>query len=95
MTGNTVANILPALGGTKRAAIQIGSILIVKVDDTIVVRQLSPREMLHWRDNPGLFKDPESALVELQRVNIPESVDETAAHGDKSATTLDRTPQGD
>lgn len=70
MTGNTVANILPTLNGTRRAAIQIGSILIVKVDDCVVVRQLSPREMLHWRENPGLFKDPASALVELQRANV-------------------------
>jgi hypothetical protein len=69
VSGNTVANLIPALNGTRRAVIQIGSILLVKVDDTVVVRQLSPREMLHWREHPGLFKDPASALVELQRAN--------------------------
>jgi WXG100 family type VII secretion target len=69
VTGNAVASILPALNETKRAAIQVGSIFIVKVDDTIVVRQLSAREMLHWRENPALFKDPAGALAELQRAN--------------------------
>jgi uncharacterized protein YukE len=94
MTGNTVANILPALNGTRRAAIQIGSILIVKVDDTVVVRQLSPREMLHWRENPGLFKDPASALIELQRANNALGIDESS-YDDAPAAIRDRTPQGD
>jgi hypothetical protein len=47
----------------------VGSVLLVKVDETIVVRQLSSREMTHWQHNPGLFKDPATALVELQRAN--------------------------
>jgi hypothetical protein len=45
--------------------------MLVKIDDTIVVRQLTSREMVHWLDNRGLFKDPAAALAELQRAADP------------------------
>jgi hypothetical protein len=67
VTSDAVAKLITALNQTKGAVIQVGSVLLVKVDDTIVVRQLTPREMTHWQDNPGLFKDPRAALPELQR----------------------------
>ena len=66
-TGDAVAKLITALCNTSGAVIQVGSVLLVKVDDTIVVRQLSQREMAYWQRNPGLFKSPIDALAELQR----------------------------
>jgi hypothetical protein len=69
VTGDAVAKLITALDQTNGAVIQVGSVLLVKVDETIVVRQLTSREMTHWQHNPGLFKDPATALAELQRAN--------------------------
>lgn len=73
-TGDAVSKLIAALNQTKGAVIQVGSVLLVKIDDTIIVRHLTTREMIHWQDNPGLFKDPGSALAELQRANQVESL---------------------
>jgi hypothetical protein len=72
VTGDAVAKLITALNQTSGAVIQVGSVLLVKVDETIVVRQLTSREMIHWQHNPGLFKDPATALAELQRANQDE-----------------------
>lgn len=69
VTGDAVAKLITSLNQTNGAVIQVGSVLLVKVDETIVVRQLTSREMTHWQRNPGLFKDPATALAELQRAN--------------------------
>lgn len=66
-TAGAVANLIAALGDTKGAVIQTGSVLLVKVDDNIIVRQLTPEQLLHWHMNPGIFQDPVAALAELQR----------------------------
>jgi hypothetical protein len=58
--------------------IQVGSVLLVKMDDTIIVRHLTTREMIHWEDNPGLFKDPGAALAEFQRASQSESMGQAA-----------------
>ena len=67
VTGDAVAKLITALDQTSGAVIQVGSVLLVKAEDTIIVRQLTAREMTHWQHNPGLFKDPAAALSELQR----------------------------
>jgi hypothetical protein len=67
VTGDAVAKLITALGNTRGAVVQVGSVLLVKVDDTLIVRQLTSREMTHWQQNPGLFRDPDAALAELQR----------------------------
>ena len=67
VTGDAVAKLITALDHTSGAVIQVGSVLLVKAEGTIVVRQLTAREMTHWQHNPGLFKDPAAALTELQR----------------------------
>jgi hypothetical protein len=66
-TGDAVAKLITALSDTKGAVLQMGSVLLVKVDETLIVRQLTSREMLCWQQNPGLFRDPAKALAELQR----------------------------
>lgn len=62
VTGDAVAKLITALNQTSGAVIQVGSVLLVKVDETIVVRQLTSREMAHWQHNPDLFKDPATPL---------------------------------
>lgn len=58
---------ITALDKTRNAIIQIGSVLLVKVDDRLVVRNLTQVELAHWERNPALFRDPAAALDELQR----------------------------
>ncbi len=67
VTGDAVAKLITALDQTSGAVIQVGSVLLVKLDGTVIVRHLTAREMVHWQHNPGLFKDPAAALTELQR----------------------------
>jgi hypothetical protein len=66
---DAVANLITALEKTPGAVIQAGSILLVKYDSAVIVRQLTQREMTYWQDNPGLFKDPRRALLELQHAD--------------------------
>jgi hypothetical protein len=66
-TAGAVSNMIGALANTRGAVIQAGSVLLVKVDDKIIVRQLTPEQLLHWNENPGLYLDPAAALIELQR----------------------------
>lgn len=65
-TAGAVSNLIAALANTSGAVIQAGSVLLIKVDGEIFVRQLTPVQLLHWNRNPGLFKDPKAALAELQ-----------------------------
>ena len=85
VTGDAVAKLITALGNTKGAVVQVGSVLLVKVDDTLIVRHLTAREMIHWQQNPNLFKDPDAALAELQRAldaQPPNSAQRSAAPTD-------------
>jgi anti-anti-sigma factor len=66
-----VAYLLNALDKTPNAVIQVGSVLVIKVRDTTIVRNLTQLELAHWERNPGLFRDPEMALHELQRASDP------------------------
>jgi len=65
--GAAVAGLITALGATPRAVVQIGSVLLVKDGDTVVVRNLTQLEIAHWERNPALFCEPAAALRELQR----------------------------
>jgi hypothetical protein len=56
-----------ALDKTPRAVLQIGSVLLVKVDDTVVVRNLTQRELAFYERNPALFRDPVNAMLHLRR----------------------------
>jgi hypothetical protein len=61
-----------ALENTHNALIQIGSVLLIKVDGVPVVRNLSQRELAYMEQNPALFRDPAATLQELQRINFGE-----------------------
>jgi anti-anti-sigma factor len=67
--GDAVAKLIIALDQTPRAVVQVGSVLLVKVDSNIVVRNLTQLELAHWERNPALFRDPDAALNELQRAS--------------------------
>jgi hypothetical protein len=64
--GDTVAKLITSVENTPQALIQTGSILLVKVDGVLVVRNLTPQEMVHLRRNPALLKQPQEILTELQ-----------------------------
>ncbi|MFI0482305.1 STAS domain-containing protein [Actinomadura sp. 9N215] len=68
--GEAVARLVVALGQTPRAVVQVGSILIVKVDEVLVVRNLTQLELAYWERNPSLFRDPEAALNQLQKAVV-------------------------
>jgi hypothetical protein len=64
-----VSQLLKALDGTPSAIIQIGSILLIKVDGVPSVRNLTQLELAHLERNPAVFRDPAAALRELQHIN--------------------------
>jgi len=81
---NAVAALIQSLQHTPRAIVQAGSVLMVKVDEALVVRNLTQLELAHWERNPALFSDPASALKELQRA----SSDSQAAPAEEGAGHL-------
>jgi anti-sigma B factor antagonist len=68
-----VAILLSALDKTPKGIVQVGSLLVIKVMDTVYVRNLTQLELLYWERNPELFRDPERALQELQRAGDAEN----------------------
>jgi hypothetical protein len=60
-----------ALKNEENAAIQIGSLLLVKVRNNYVVRTLSPLQLAHLEKNPELFQDPSDVLRQLQQAIAP------------------------
>ena len=67
--GDAVAKLITALGSTPTAMIQIGSVLLMKIDGEVTVRNLTQLELLHLERNPALLRAPAEALHELQRLN--------------------------
>ena len=66
-----VAGLVMSLEKTPNAVIQVGSLLVVKVGETTLVRNLTQQELVYLQRNPKLFRDPEKALLELQRLMNP------------------------
>jgi hypothetical protein len=57
-----VAKLLAALEGSPSAVIQIGSILLVKMEGTPVVMNLTPQELAELERAPSLFRSPQEVL---------------------------------
>ena len=70
--GDAVAKLLKSLENTQDALIQIGSVLLIKVNGVPVVRNLSQRELAYMEQNPALFRDPAATLQELQKIDLGE-----------------------
>ncbi|MFC4533933.1 SPFH domain-containing protein [Sphaerisporangium dianthi] len=65
---SAAARLIQALEHTPRAALVVGSLLVVKVDDSLTVRTLSHRHLAHLERNPHLIADPASILLALRDV---------------------------
>jgi hypothetical protein len=76
MQGDAVAKLLTALEHTPDALVQIGSVLLVKVDGVPAVRNLTQVELRYLEHNPKLLKSPGTILEALQAVDQPELVDQ-------------------
>jgi hypothetical protein len=69
--GRAVAELITSLTSTPNAMIQAGSLLVIKIDGEIIVRNLTQAELLHLERNPALLRAPTAALHELQSLNAP------------------------
>jgi hypothetical protein len=70
MQGDAVAKLLTALEHTSDALVQIGSVLLVKVDGVPAVRNLTQVELRYLEHNPRLLKSPAAILEALQAVDL-------------------------
>jgi hypothetical protein len=66
--GNAVAALITSLQGQETAVVMIGSIMVLKMNGVLVVRDLTPHELAYMARNPGLIRDPETLLAELESV---------------------------
>jgi hypothetical protein len=64
--GDVLAKLITALGSEQNAVIQIGSILLVKSNGNLMVRNLTQAELAYLERCPTLIKDPGSILLQLQ-----------------------------
>jgi hypothetical protein len=71
MQGDAVAKLLVALDHTPDALVQIGSVLLVKVDGVPAVRNLTQLELRYLEHNPRLLTSPSTILEALQAVDQP------------------------
>ena len=69
LQGEAVAKLLTALESTPSALIQIGSVLLVKVDGVPAVRNLTQQELIYLERNPSLLRNPAAILDALQEAN--------------------------
>ena len=77
---DATALLIATLEKTSDAIVQVGSILIVKHQGTLVVRNLTQRELAFYERNPSLFRDPAAALKELQRAETEAEVTDINSH---------------
>jgi hypothetical protein len=63
-----VAKLLTALENTPSALVQIGSILIIKMDGTPIVINLTSRELSELEREPAVFRSPSDALGVIQKL---------------------------
>lgn len=60
------------MGGQKNALVQIGSLLLIKVDGDLVVRNLTQRELAFMERNPGSAANAKEILDRLQSLDTAE-----------------------
>lgn len=86
--GEAVAKLLTALVTTPTALIQIGSVLLVKVNGTPVVRNLTQTELVYLQRNPDTVRDPAACLDALQHLADRGSGGDQASVGTHRAAGL-------
>ncbi|MEU4511753.1 hypothetical protein AB0G05_19855 [Nonomuraea wenchangensis] len=70
-----VAKLIQAAEPYPVVTIQAGAMLLLKADDMLVVRDLTPREMLYVRRNSRLITDPKAMLAGLDSCELPTAID--------------------
>lgn len=76
-----VTDFLVALDKTPDAVVQVYSLLVIKVRDRIVAKQLNPRELGYWERHPGLARNPGRALRLFRRAGGDPRTDAVTAAG--------------
>ncbi len=66
---DAVSKLLFALSNTQNALIQIGSVLLIKIDGVPIVRNLSQYELAYLETHPTLLSEPVKALQQLQEID--------------------------
>jgi CspA family cold shock protein len=66
------ADLIRSLEGQKNALVQIGSLLLIKVDGDLVVRNLTQRELAFIQKNPGSAANAKEILDRLQGLDAIE-----------------------
>ena len=64
---DAVARLLGVLDPENDALMQIGSLVLIKVESKVFVRTLTQTELVYFNRNPALFQDPANALQVLQQ----------------------------
>jgi hypothetical protein len=91
--GAAVAQLITSLENTPDAIIQIGSVLLVKADGVLAVRNLTQIELAHLERHPDLFRSPAAILDELKLVTrIRTHADRRALTGDPGHDALPPPP---
>lgn len=94
--GDVVAKLLTALADTANALIQIGSVLLIKVDGVPLVRNLTHAELAYLQRNPQLSQDPAACLRVLQQmVDHANQNGRAAAQTDEPALTAQASSVGE
>jgi len=76
-----VTRLLGALSPESDALMQIGSLVLIKVQNKIFVRTLTQVELVYFNRNPALFQDPAKALQVLQEGRVKQPPPTIAADG--------------
>ena len=69
LQGDAVAKLIESLGSTESAVVQIGSLLLVKLNGGIVTRNLTQRELAYLEGHPLLYRSPELILEKLHELH--------------------------
>ena len=79
---DAVAEVLRALQETDNAVLQIGTILVIKVNGSVNVRELTTKELRYLERHQELMRSPEAMLTALTDPNTPFSSSRvTPQHG--------------
>jgi hypothetical protein len=87
LQADAVAKLLSSLSGTETALIQIGSVLLLKIDGRTVVRNLTQEEMILLRRRSSELDSPALILQALEEFACLDSREDGRDHVVVSTTT--------
>lgn len=89
---DAIASLVIALSSTPTAVVQLGHLLLVKLNDQLLVRQLTPNQLADLENSPGLLADPASLYERLQSMAAVDVVEREPAEPRQSQAMAPRTP---